>query len=267
MSRTHLQLEDVARSQRCMRVCLFSGIVGTSFALASILMVAAGQSKKRQPHVTTEPAPSALPHDESFVPLLDMSCDPNEEPLGAGGPLLPAEPETSNGFADPAINEEARRYREFVSAMQANATTSPTAKAKSPFLKHYPVDHPRISSPFGHRRDPLSRGRAFHGGIDFAGRTGEPVRAVAAGVVIQAGYQRDYGHVVRIDHGKGRVTLYAHNQRVIVKTGERVKSGQQIARLGSTGRSTGPHLHFEMRVHGRRVDPKPHLLRVSPTRG
>jgi murein DD-endopeptidase MepM/ murein hydrolase activator NlpD len=86
-------------------------------------------------------------------------------------------------------------------------------------------------------------------------------------VVVHAGYQSDYGHVVRIDHGKGHVTLYAHNQRLMVRRGERVKSGQQIARLGSTGRSTGPHLHFEVRVHGRRVDPRPLLVRQAGTRG
>ena len=135
-----------------------------------------------------------------------------------------------------------------------------------PLRKSCPVEEALVSSPFGRRKDPFGRGWAFHGGIDFAGRLGAPVRAAAAGVITQAEYRRDYGNVIRIDHGGGTVTLYAHNQKLLVREGERVAASQQIASLGSTGRSTGPHLHFEVHLHGRRVDPKPYLAMALPDR-
>ncbi|WP_368565586.1 M23 family metallopeptidase [Pseudoxanthomonas sp. UTMC 1351] len=135
-----------------------------------------------------------------------------------------------------------------------------------PQPKLCPVEKALVSSTFGRRKDPLGRGWAFHGGIDFAGRIGAPVRAAAAGVIIQADYRRDYGNVIRIAHGDGSVTLYAHNQKLLVREGERVAASQQIASLGSTGRSTGPHLHFEVHLHGRRVDPNPYLTMALPDR-
>jgi murein DD-endopeptidase MepM/ murein hydrolase activator NlpD len=139
-----------------------------------------------------------------------------------------------------------------------------THAAKPPVRKLCPVEKAQVSSNFGRRKDPFGQGRAFHGGIDFAGRLGAPVRAAAGGVVAQADFRADYGNVVRIDHGGGSATLYAHNHKLLVRVGDRVSASQQIALLGSTGRSTGPHLHFEVHQHGRRVDPKPYLLDASP---
>ncbi len=119
-----------------------------------------------------------------------------------------------------------------------------------------PVNSVRITSGFGRRRDPLHRGGEFHSGVDFAGRVGTPVHAVGDGVVIDASFHRDYGNVVVIDHGQGCVTLYAHNSRLEVSRGETVLAGQEIARMGSTGHSTGSHLHFEVRHDGARIDPQ-----------
>jgi murein DD-endopeptidase MepM/ murein hydrolase activator NlpD len=127
-----------------------------------------------------------------------------------------------------------------------------------------PLDTARVSSPFGRRKDPLGRGWAFHSGIDLPGRLGAPVRAAAAGVITQAEYRPGYGNVVRIDHGGGTVTLYGHNQKLLVHRGEHVAASQQIALLGSTGRSTGPHLHFEIQLDGQRVDPQPYLHQTPP---
>ncbi|GAA5082722.1 hypothetical protein GCM10025759_34780 [Lysobacter panacisoli] len=118
-----------------------------------------------------------------------------------------------------------------------------------------PVTPVRITSGFGRRHDPFGHGDAFHSGIDFAGVVGTPIHASGDGVVMQARYSRDYGNVVMIDHGQGVVTLYAHNSRLEVHPGEAVIAGQEIARMGSTGRSTGPHLHFEVRQYGQRMNP------------
>lgn len=122
-----------------------------------------------------------------------------------------------------------------------------------------PVERARITSGFGRRSDPFRHGAAFHQGVDFAGRVGTPIHAVGNGVVVDASFHRDYGNVVLIDHGHGCVTLYAHASRLEVRRGDVVQAGQEIARMGSTGCSTGPHLHFEVRRDGERIDPEGEL--------
>jgi murein DD-endopeptidase MepM/ murein hydrolase activator NlpD len=118
-----------------------------------------------------------------------------------------------------------------------------------------PVRAGFISSHFGERQDPFSGHQAFHKGIDFAGSRGEDVVAVAAGVVTWAGERSGYGSLVEVSHGNGYVTRYGHNQRTLVAVGQTVTRGQAVALMGSTGRSTGPHVHFEVLRNGRQVDP------------
>jgi murein DD-endopeptidase MepM/ murein hydrolase activator NlpD len=118
-----------------------------------------------------------------------------------------------------------------------------------------PVTQGWISSYFGQRPDPFTGRTAFHRGLDFAGPAGAEVVAVAAGVVTYTKERFGYGRVVEINHGNGYVTRYAHNQRILVSLGDTVQKGQPIALIGSTGRSTGPHLHFEVLKQGRAVDP------------
>jgi murein DD-endopeptidase MepM/ murein hydrolase activator NlpD len=118
-----------------------------------------------------------------------------------------------------------------------------------------PVTAGYVSSQFGSRTDPFTGRLAFHKGVDFAGRAGADVVAVASGVVIWSGPRFGYGDMVEINHGNGYVTRYAHNQRLLVQLGDTVQKGQPIAQIGSTGRSTGPHLHFEVLKQGRAVDP------------
>ena len=118
-----------------------------------------------------------------------------------------------------------------------------------------PVTGGYISSRFGHRTDPFTGRRAFHKGIDFAGRSGADVVAVASGVVIWSGARYGYGELVEVNHGNGYVTRYAHNADNLVIVGETVKRGQVIARMGDTGRATGPNLHFEVLRNGQAVDP------------
>ncbi len=126
-----------------------------------------------------------------------------------------------------------------------------------------PMGYPRISSFtsfFGHRNNPFgSEGGEFHPGIDFKGRTGDPVKCTASGRVVYSGRAGGYGNCVRIRHINGIETWYGHLSRILVHEGQSVTVGQMIGKVGSTGRSTGPHLHYEVRRNGRAVNPKQYL--------
>lgn len=117
-----------------------------------------------------------------------------------------------------------------------------------------------FSSQFGYRNDPFTGRVILHKGLDIAGPVGTSVFAPAAGVVSYVGYESGYGKIVSIDHGFGVVTRFAHNSKVFVKLGQKVKRREKISAIGSTGRSTGPHLHYEVRVNGIPVDPKNYVL-------
>jgi murein DD-endopeptidase MepM/ murein hydrolase activator NlpD len=124
-----------------------------------------------------------------------------------------------------------------------------------------PVATGFISSYFGERADPFDGTEAFHKGVDFAGNAGSSVVAVAAGVVTWAGERSGYGKLIEINHGDGFVTRYAHNARTLVTVGQTVKRGEPVALMGSTGRSTGPHVHFEVLRNGRQVNPLSYIGR------
>lgn len=119
----------------------------------------------------------------------------------------------------------------------------------------HPVEFGGAGSGFGWRIDPFTGRSALHTGIDYQSPTGTAILAAAGGVVVTQEFRPDYGHMVEVDHGKDLVTRYAHASRVMVKKGDLVKRGQKIAEVGSTGRSTGPHLHFEVLVRGVPQDP------------
>jgi murein DD-endopeptidase MepM/ murein hydrolase activator NlpD len=119
----------------------------------------------------------------------------------------------------------------------------------------YPVSTSYIGSGFGERVDPINGQAENHLGLDFDAEVGSDIKAVAAGVIVYAGDRPGYGHIVELDHGNGYMTRYAHNSANLVQAGERVKFGQVIAKVGSTGRSTGPHCHFEVWLNGRPVNP------------
>lgn len=122
-----------------------------------------------------------------------------------------------------------------------------------------PANLEYISSGFGVRADPFTGGAAFHAGLDFRGPIGAPIYAAAEGTVISAGVGQGYGNLVEIRHGNGLTTRYAHLSRIETRVGAKVPAGAVIGRLGNTGRSTGPHLHFEVRIHDRPVNPRPFL--------
>ena len=118
-----------------------------------------------------------------------------------------------------------------------------------------PVEDGWLSSRYGKRNDPFTGKQDFHKGLDFAGKKGSEVIAVGDGVVSWAGKKSGYGQLIEINHGNGYSTRYGHNQSHMVKVGDTVKKGQQIALMGSTGRSTGPHVHFEVLRNGKKVNP------------
>jgi len=136
--------------------------------------------------------------------------------------------------------EEVLADREF------EAATTPAGR---PILKGW------FSSSYGYREDPFSGKRAWHAGVDFAGAMGSPVVAVAGGVVTHAGKRWGYGHLVEITHGNGYVTRYGHNSKIVVEEGQIVRRGDQIAEMGSSGRSTGPHVHLEVLKDGKAINP------------
>jgi murein DD-endopeptidase MepM/ murein hydrolase activator NlpD len=127
------------------------------------------------------------------------------------------------------------------------------------FPGRWPVTRGHLGSPFGNRIDPFTRRPSFHPGVDLVAPIGTPILAAAGGRVIYAGPKTGYGNTVEIDHGYGFITRYGHASKIDVRVGQWVQPNQHIADVGSTGRSTGPHLHFEVIVAGQPVDPAGYL--------
>lgn len=168
-------------------------------------------------------------------------------PSGVGGPLIPiVGPEATAS----AFERQVMRIQSVLQDHSRLADLLGTIPLGRPH--HGQLD---ISSGFGARLDPFMRSWAMHSGIDFRGQTGDPALASAAGKVTHADRMGGYGLMVEIDHGNGLSTRYAHLSRIEVREGDMVRTGQRVGRVGTTGRSTGPHLHYETRIHGEAVDP------------
>ena len=169
---------------------------------------------------------------------------------GRGGPLLPWPPGQHGGgmgsALPPALQHLALAVERW-SVLQDNLIALPSTK---------PTDGTMVTSSYGVRADPFTGAAAFHAGLDFTGAYGSAIRAAAAGTVAFVGQRSGYGNVVEIDHGNGLLTRYAHLSGFDTRPGAQVARGQPIARMGSTGRSTGTHLHFEVRVDGNPVNPR-----------
>lgn len=171
-------------------------------------------------------------------------------PMAAiGGPLL--------SFLR-AQEDPFQRQLDRIRAADMAVATLRTGLEAVPLRRPLPAAN-EVTSGFGMRIDPFVRQLAMHAGVDFRGDPGDPVRAAAAGKVVQAEKNAAYGLMVEIDHGNGIVTRYAHLSAVDVANGAHVKAGAVIGRVGSSGRSTGPHLHYEVRVGGATVDPQKYL--------
>ena len=171
-----------------------------------------------------------------------------------GGPLLPARSEAVDLGA---IDAQLGRVEKQIASVASAAAEQTLALMRLP--TRLPIAGAELTSTFGNRIDPFAHSHAFHAGLDFAARVGTPIASAAGGVVAFAGFKRDFGWVVDIDHGNGLMTRYAHASQLLVRAGEVVVPGDRIAMVGSTGRSTGPHLHFEVLRAGDQVDPKRYL--------
>jgi murein DD-endopeptidase MepM/ murein hydrolase activator NlpD len=166
--------------------------------------------------------------------------------------------EGMSAFAQVPQTSAAKEWALFLGVQRHLARRTPTS-VKPPRGFSWPVEG-QLSSPFGERGDVMGGGGTrFHAGIDLRVPTGTPVLAAQDGIVVVAGDNGAYGKLVKLDHPHGYSTLYAHNSRVLVYVGQTVKAGQVICLSGSTGRSTGPHLHFEMHKDGLPVDPLAYL--------
>jgi murein DD-endopeptidase MepM/ murein hydrolase activator NlpD len=194
--------------------------------------------------------------------LDDGEFDFTQEP-SVGGPEVILDEGT--GFQMPDFLDEIDKLAEQIESRQQQLELLDSIlisrESQSEFsVSGRPVDRGYISSSFGRRIDPFTGNLAFHQGVDFStGDAGADVFAVAAGVVTFAGDKQGFGKMVQVDHGNGFETIYAHDQQVLVKVGDVVKKGQVIALSGSTGRSSGPHVHFEVHKNGRVVDPASYI--------
>ena len=172
----------------------------------------------------------------------------NSNKSGMGGPLEMLAT-SSNGKIDPRF-ERLGLSMARMAALESGLDRIPQVLPASANL---------ISSGFGYRRDPFNGGGAMHSGLDFKGPVGAPIHAAAKGTVSHVGWKSGYGKTVEITHGNGMMTRYAHMSRFNTAMGQKVEAGEIIGGIGSTGRSTGPHLHFEVRINERAVNPRPFL--------
>lgn len=157
----------------------------------------------------------------------------------------------------PVASEQIQPSQSVTSPANATKPNSKGKLATTPTI--WPIKG-LITSGFGWRKSPLGDGNEFHPGIDIASTIGTPVVATADGQIVQSGWSGGYGNMVEIDHGNGITSIYGHNSQLVVTVGQTVKKGQVISYVGSTGESTGPHVHYEVRENGTAVDPWKYLV-------
>lgn len=187
------------------------------------------------------------------------------QPVPVGGPeTANSRTYTSSGFTR-ALEQLEQQLEDRQQQLEILEGLMSDRKIQSDvFIAGRPLDRGWIASRFGQRIDPFSGGLSFHGGIDFTtGKAGSEINTVAAGVVTWSGPRSGYGLMVEVNHGNGFTTRYAHAEKLLVEVGDVVKKGQDIALVGSTGRSTGPHVHFEVYKNGRVVDPAAYIHRTA----
>jgi len=201
-------------------------------------------------HALTGAAAARIARVEASIRNLGLNPEQlaqSARSAGLGGPFIPAQ--AIRLSADPSLRN--------LSGLLDRLTALESALAVLPSAQ--PTAAPMESSSYGYRRDPFNGMAAFHAGVDFRGAYGQPILAASAGRVSFAGVQSGYGNCIEIDHGHGIMTRYAHLSGFTARVGDVVQRGTQIGRMGSTGRSTGNHLHFEVRINGAAVNPAPFL--------
>jgi murein DD-endopeptidase MepM/ murein hydrolase activator NlpD len=182
---------------------------------------------------------------------------------GLGGQYVPISTDEALELSD-SISESLNTMDQEVDRLKDSFTEAIQHAERIAYLRSitptlYPTLSTRVTSAFGFRRDPFTRRTARHLGVDFGGDKNDPIFATATGRISQTGYDRAMGNFIIIRHGNGIETVYMHLTKSLVKRGQSVEKGEKIGTLGSTGRSTGPHLHYEVHKNGTPVNPKPYL--------
>ena len=188
-----------------------------------------------------------------------IPANASSELEGRGGPLINSRPMTELGLqaAIVELTKAVDARDESLSSIEAKILQQSVLKDMLP--NSSPVEAGYNSSSYGWRIDPFNGSKAFHEGLDFPAATGTIIHAAADGIVSMSEHSAAYGNIVKVEHGSGLETRYAHASKLLVKVGERVIKGQAVALVGSTGRSTGPHLHYEIRFNGNSLDPRQYL--------
>lgn len=210
--------------------------------------IAAMEARQRQDIAQLEQSVRTKAEEIRDV-LADLGVDVTkfaaaQEGSATGGPFIPYETEAPSPF-----DQQAQAVRTAIQEVEQLRRAVETVPLRRPFK------NAAITSGFGYRRDPFLGAAAMHAGVDFRQEHGAPVRATASGTVTEASFVGGYGNMVEIDHGNGLSTRFGHLSAISVAVGDRIEIGDILGKVGSTGRSTGPHLHYETRVDGRPVDP------------
>ncbi len=207
--------------------------------------------------------------EQSGLVAADLAESHQHDSLaGVGGDFDPddAEPVSRSDRISDTINQiadQAARRESGLQSLNQSMTANPDSKLQlRDILAVEPVANAKVTSPYGYR---TLGGREFHPGIDLAAPYGSSIYATGTGVVVYAGWKNGYGNFVEIDHGNGYVTRYGHSSRILVSVGDHVKKDQEIARVGCSGRCTGPHLHYEVLYNGARQNPATYLA-LAPRR-
>ena len=206
---------------------------------------------------------TAAPINKSNAPILNAPSPnaPVSKPSAAnrGGPLVLSSPYTELDLQKHIAELTARVEFETEYLSELEATLLQQSMLKGVLPNSSPIRAAFNSSSYGWRIDPFNGNKAFHEGLDFSANAGAPIFAAAGGIVSAAETMPDYGKIVIVSHGSGLETRYAHTSKILVKVGDRVEKGQVVALVGNTGRSTGPHLHYEIRLNGNALDPRKYL--------
>lgn len=203
---------------------------------------------------------------ERLVDVADISSDEFDfdKPSAVGGPQMPDQ--ASSDYRPPAFVDTLDQMQDTLTRREQqmeilDGLMKDRQLEQKSSLSGRPITDGWMSSRFGYRTDPFSGKLAMHEGMDFAGKEGSDVVATASGVVTHADKRWGYGKLVEINHGDGFTTRYGHAKEIVVEAGDIVKPGQVVARMGDSGRSTGPHVHYEVRKDGEPVDPRPYIYR------
>jgi murein DD-endopeptidase MepM/ murein hydrolase activator NlpD len=203
------------------------------------------------------------PDELKALPRPASTPDRSGRTSGQGGPYVPLSHPSLEQLDQTlnALDQVADQHGDVFTLAESRLFESRLKNLMIPNTR--PVDAP-VGSGFGFRLDPITGRTALHTGLDFSAEPGTPILAAAGGMVTSTDFHPQYGNLLEIDHGNGLTTRYAHTQRILVKAGDLIKRGQAVALVGNTGRSTGPHLHFEVLVEGVMQDPAKFLAAVAP---